>query len=350
MKKRSFASDNYGGVLPEMLEAIWNVNKMHVKAYGHDEITIDAKDQFKKVFDSDVDVSFVFNGTGANVLSLSLFTNSFNAILCADSSHLYMDESTAPESFTGCRLMPLKTNNDGKIDIETIKKSIIRRGDEHFAQIKVLSIAQPTEYGTVYSLEELTEIGKLLKEEHIIFHMDGARLFNAAIHLNCSLSEMTKDVGVDVLSVGGTKIGMMFGEAVVCFNKSGSDNLKYKHKQSMQLPSKMRFISAQFYQLLKDKVWVKSATHSNKMAIRLYNGIKHLSNIEITRTVQANSVFAAIPVEWNDALLNLSPFYIWDEHTNEVRWMCAFDTEEKDIDAFIELIKKLNQQHTKLRK
>ena len=344
MNKNSFASDNYGGALPEMIEAIHKVNKMHVKSYGYDKITLDAKKHFQKSFDSSLDIRFVFNGTGANVLGLSICTNSFNAILCAESSHLYVDESTAPESFTGCRLMPLVTNKDGKIEVETIKNALIRKGDEHFPQIKVVSIAQPTEYGTVYSLKELSEIGLLLKENNIIFHMDGARLFNAVVHLECSLSEMTKDIGVDVLSVGGTKIGMLFGEAVVCFNNSLSTNIKYKHKQSMQLPSKMRFISTQFYHLLKEKLWEKSALHSNKMAKKLFDEIKKISTIKITRTVQANSVFAIIPTEWNNSLLELTPFYVWDEHTNEVRWMCSFDTEEKDIEEFIALIRKLNQK------
>jgi len=336
------ASDNYAGVLPEMLEAIAEANRFHAKSYGYDDFTEKAKQEFVKHFGSDVEVTFVFNGTGANLLGIGCATESFNSILCADTSHLYVDESTAPETFTGCRLTPLATNGEGKVEIETIKNSIIRKDDEHYPQAKVFSIAQPTEYGTVYTREELLAIGQLLKESDLVFHMDGARLFNAAVSLNCSLKEITRDVGVDILSVGGTKIGLLFGEAVVFFDKKHSQNLRYRQKQSMQLPSKMRFISAQFYRLLRDEIWLKSATHANKMANRVFEGVKDIQKINITKMVQANSVFAIIPAEWNKLLQDLMPFHIWNEKTNEVRWMCAFDTEEKDIDEFISLIRKLD--------
>jgi len=340
--KRGLASDNYAGVLPEMLEAIAEANRFHAKSYGYDDFTEKAKQEFVKHFGSDVEVTFVFNGTGANLLGIGCATESFNSILCADTSHLYVDESTAPETFTGCRLTPLATNGEGKVEIETIKNSIIRKDDEHYPQAKVFSIAQPTEYGTVYTREELLAIGQLLKESDLVFHMDGARLFNAAVSLNCSLKEITRDVGVDILSVGGTKIGLLFGEAVVFFDKKHSQNLRYRQKQSMQLPSKMRFISAQFYRLLRDEIWLKSATHANKMANRVFEGVKDIQKINITKMVQANSVFAIIPAEWNKLLQDLMPFHIWNEKTNEVRWMCAFDTEEKDIDEFISLIRKLD--------
>jgi len=340
--KKGLASDNYAGVLPEMLEAIAEANRFHAKSYGYDDFTEKAKQEFVKHFGSDVEVTFVFNGTGANLLGIGCATESFNSILCADTSHLYVDESTAPETFTGCRLTPLATNGEGKVEIETIKNSIIRKDDEHYPQAKVFSIAQPTEYGTVYTREELLAIGQLLKESDLVFHMDGARLFNAAVSLNCSLKEITRDVGVDILSVGGTKIGLLFGEAVVFFDKKHSQNLRYRQKQSMQLPSKMRFISAQFYRLLRDEIWLKSATHANKMANRVFEGVKDIQKINITKMVQANSVFAIIPAEWNKLLQDLMPFHIWNEKTNEVRWMCAFDTEEKDIDEFISLIRKLD--------
>ncbi len=325
-----------------MLEAIVEASRFHAKSYGYDDFTKKARREFVKLFGSKVEVTFVFNGTGANVLGVGCATESFNSILCADTSHLYVDESTAPETFTGCRLVPLATNGEGKIEIETIRNSIIRKGDEHYPQAKVFSIAQPTEYGTVYTREELLSIGQLLKESDLVFHMDGARLFNAAVSLKCSLKEMTKDVGVDILSVGGTKIGLLFGEAVVFFDRKYSRNLSYLQKQSMQLPSKMRFISAQFHRLLRDEIWLQSATHSNKMANRLSEGIKDIKKIKLTKTVQANSVFAIIPAEWNKLLQKLMPFHIWNEKTNEVRWMCAFDTKEGDIDKFISLIHKLS--------
>jgi threonine aldolase len=341
MKKRGLASDNYAGALPEMIEAIEECNKEHARSYGYDTITKKAVNEFKKTFGPGIDVSFVFNGTGANVLGLSCATQSFNGILCADTSHLYVDESTAPEVFTGCKFFPLKTNAEGKIEPDTIKKAVIRKGDEHHPQINVLSITQPTEYGTVYTLEELSQIGKILKEMDMIFHMDGARLYNAALSLNCTFQQMTKGVGVDILSLGGTKIGLLFGEAIVFFDKKLSGNLKYKQKQSMQLPSKMRFISAQFLRLLKDEVWKRSASHSNKMAQKLYNKVKGISGIKITKPVQSNVVFATIPREWNTELINHTPFYIWREEINEVRWMCSFDTTEKDIEDFANLIKRL---------
>ncbi|HXH69209.1 MAG TPA: aminotransferase class I/II-fold pyridoxal phosphate-dependent enzyme [Pyrinomonadaceae bacterium] len=340
--KKGLASDNYAGVLPEILEAIAEASRFHAKSYGYDDFTEKARQEFVKHFGSDVEVTFVFNGTGANVLGIGCATESFNSILCADISHLYVDESTAPETFTGCRLVPLATNSEGKIEIETIRNSIIRKGDEHYPQVKVFSLTQPTEYGTVYTREELLAIGRLLKEHDFVFHMDGARLFNAAVSLKCSLKEMTRDAGVDILSVGGTKIGLLFGEAVVFFNKNYSQNLRYRQKQSMQLPSKMRFISAQFHRLLRDKIWIKSATHANEMAKRLFEGVKDVQKIKITRTVQANSVFAIIPVEWNELLQDLMPFHIWNENTNEVRWMCGFDTEENAIDEFISLVCKLD--------
>ena len=340
--KSGLASDNYAGVLPEMLEAIVEASRFHAKSYGYDEFTEKAKQQFEEHFGSDIEVAFVFNGTGANVLGIGCATQSFNSILCADTSHLYVDESTAPEMFSGCRLQPLATNGEGKIEIETVKKSIIRKGDEHYPQAKVFSIAQTTEYGTIYTKEELLAVSKILKANDIVFHMDGARLFNAAVSLKCSLKEITRDVGVDILSVGGTKIGLLFGEAVVFFGKKYSQNLRYRQKQSMQLPSKMRFISAQFYRLLRDEIWLGSAKHANEMAKRLFEGVKDIQKIKITKTVQANSVFAIIPTEWNELLQDQMTFHIWNENTNEVRWMCAFDTEEKDVEEFISLIRNLN--------
>ena len=343
MKARGLASDNYAGTLPEMIKAIEQSNNEHARSYGYDSVTEKAIQEFKKLFGPDIDVTFVFNGTGANVLGISCVTQSHNGILCADCSHLYVDESTAPEVFTGCKYFPLKTNSEGKIEPETIRKAVTRRGDEHHPQINTCSITQPTEYGTVYTLKELSKIGKTLKELDIIFHMDGARLYNAALSLNCSFQQMTKDVGVDILSFGGTKIGLLFGEAVVFFDKNLSGNLKYKQKQTMQLPSKMRFISAQFQRLLKDEIWKRSASHSNKMAQKLYNGIKDISQIKITKPVQSNVVFAIIPEEWNTPLINHTPFYVWREESNEVRWMCSFDTTDRDIDDFVDQIKKLTK-------
>ena len=333
--KKYFASDNYAGVLPEMLEAIADANQSHAKSYGNDHYTAEARLEFERHFGSDIEVTFVFNGTGANVLGIGTTTQSFNAILCADISHMYVDESTAPERFTGCRLYALPTNADGKLEPETIRKKIIRIGDEHHPQISVLSLAQPTEYGTLYTIEELKAIKSVLNEHGLLLHMDGARLFNAKVGLDCSLQAMTKDAGVDILSVGGTKVGLLFGEAVVFFDKKLAKTLRFHQKQSMQLPSKMRFISAQFHRLLKDELGTKSATHSNRMAQLLASKLSAFPEIIITKPVQTNAVFAILPKEWIAPLQEEVPFYIWNEQTNEVRLMCAFDTTEDEIERFV---------------
>ncbi len=339
---KSFASDNYAGALPQMLEAISEANAGHARSYGNDEHTAECKAEFIRHFGEDIEVTFVFNGTGANVLGIGAVTQSFNAILCADVSHIYVDESTAPETFTGCRIFALPTNADGKLEPETIRKKIIRIGDEHHPQIKVLSIAQPTEYGTLYTIEELRAIKAVLAEKEVLFHVDGARLFNAQVGLNCSMQAMTKDAGVDILSVGGTKVGLLFGEAIVYFNKALTSTLRFRQKQSMQLPSKMRFIAAQFHRLLKDNLGVESATHSNKMAKLLLQKISSFSEIQITKPVQTNAVFAILPKDWIAPLQEVVPFYIWNEQTNEVRLMCAFDTTEEDIERFAKKMEELS--------
>jgi len=339
---KGLASDNYAGVLPEMLAAIIEANEAHSQSYGNDVYTAQAKTTFVEHFGEGTEVAFVFNGTGANVLGIGCVTQSFHAVLCADISHLFVDESTAPETFTGCKLIPLPTNKAGKIAIGTIENAIIRKGDPHFAQIKVLSIAQPTEYGTVYTLEELAAIGKVLKAHNLIFHIDGARLFNAVASLGCSLRAMTKDIGADIVSVGGTKVGLLFGEAVVFFQKEHTQFLPYRQKQSMQLASKMRFIAVQFEALLQKKVWLKSAEHANQMAQRLYKAIQHIPHVSITKPVEANAVFALIPRDWYAPLQAIMPFYVWNERTHEVRLMCSFDTTEAEIDGFAQALKNLS--------
>jgi threonine aldolase len=328
--------------LPEILEAIGQANQAHRQSYGNDVLTAQAKATFEAHFGEDIEVAFVFNGTGANVLGISCVTQSFNAVLCADIAHLFVDESTAPETFANCKLIPLPTNAEGKLDVATIEKAIIRKGDPHFAQIKVLSISQPTEYGTVYSLEELTAIGKLLKAHDIVFHIDGARIFNAVASLGCSLRAMTKDVGADIVSVGGTKVGLLFGEAVVFFQREHAQYLRYKHKQSMQLASKTRFIAVQFEALLQQKLWHKSATHANSMAQKLYNGLRNLPAVQITKPVQANAVFAILPTAWHEKLQEVLPFYVWNERTQEVRLMCSFDTTAGEIDNFVSVAQSLS--------
>jgi len=340
---KSFASDNYAGVLPEVMEALQKANSLHARSYGADEITKRVTRLFKDIFEADVDVFFVFNGTGANVLSISSATQSYNAILCSDTSHIYNDESSAPETFTGCRFFPLQANDKGKLEIKTISDRLIRKGDVHYPQTAMLSITQATEYGTVYKPEEIKEIATLTKENGICLHVDGSRFFNAAASLGCSLNDISGKAGVDILSLGGTKAGMMFGEAVVVFNKQLAKHIAYKQKQVMQLASKTRFIAAQFEAMLHNELWRKTAKHANNMAVLLCKSLTKNRNINITKPVQANAVFAEIPRNWYEPLQEHYPFYVWKESTHEVRLMCSWDTKEEEVASFINAINELPQ-------
>jgi threonine aldolase len=335
---KSLASDNYAGVLPEVMQALSDANQAHAISYGNDVLTNEVRAMFANIFEADVAIHFVFNGTGANVLSISAATQSYNAILCADVSHIYNDESSAPENFTGCRFFPIASNEEGKLTPAMVEQRLIRKGDLHFPQINMLSLTQSTEYGTLYSIEELKAFAELCRKHKIVLHIDGSRLFNAAAGLNCSLKEMTTDVGVDILSLGGTKLGMMFGEAVVVFNPALREHIHFKHKQSMQLASKTRFIAAQYKALLQDELWRRAALRANEMAQYLAERLKPVSAIHITRPVRANVVFATIPNAWNELLMAHFPFYVWREDINEVRLMCAWDTQKSDIDAFVSAI------------
>lgn len=338
---KSFASDNYAGVLPEIMDALQKANVDHARSYGADYLTKRAVDLFRQVFDADVDVYFVFNGTGANVLSISSATQSYNAVLCSDTSHIYNDESSAPETFTGCRFFPLTASDKGKLTTSVISERLIRTGDIHYAQNALVSITQATEYGTVYTPAEIKEIANLCHDHNLYLHMDGSRFFNAAASLKCNLADISGKAGVDILSLGGTKAGMMFGEAVVVFNKELSKHIAYKHKQVMQLASKTRFIAAQFEAMLQDELWRKTATHANKMAEHLCKYLSRNRRIKVTRPVQANAVFAEIPREWYEPLQEHYPFYVWKDSTHEVRFMCAWDTKEEDIDSFNEALSNL---------
>lgn len=338
---KSFASDNYAGILPEVMEAMRLANTGHARSYGADEVTNRTKKLFRETFGTDADVFFVFNGTGANVLSISSATQSYNSVLCADISHIYNDESAAPETFTGCRFFPLATNDVGKLAPEVVQQRLIRKGDIHYAQTKLLSLTQSTEYGTVYTANEIKELAALAHANDLFVHVDGSRFFNATASLGCSLKEIATDTGIDILSLGGTKSGMMFGEAVVVFNKELAKHIAYKHKQSMQLASKTRFIAAQFEAMLVNDTWRKHAAHANAMARLLSATISGYPQVRVTKPVQANAVFAELPVAWNEPLQERFPFYIWKAATNEARLMCSFDTTEEDIRQFSDAMKGL---------
>src|SRR5215217_7701100 len=339
MPKRSFASDNNAGIHPEMIEAIRAANDGHVLAYGNDLITARAVKLFQKHFGRDVAVYFVFGGTGANVLGLKAITKSYQAIICADTSHVNTDECGAPENYTGCKLCTIPTP-DGKLRVEQIKPLLHGIGVEHHVQPRVISISQATEMGTIYTKKELKALADFAHDHNLLLHVDGARLANAAVGLKASLKEITADAGVDVLSFGGTKNGMMYGEAVIFFDKNLGADFKFIRKQCMHLPSKMRYISAQFEALLSSELWRRSAEHSNRMAQMLGSELSKIPRIQLTQPVEANGVFAIIPREYVPQLQKKYFFYVWNEEISEVRLMASFDTGEDDVRDFVEFVRK----------
>lgn len=341
--KRGFASDNNSGVHPAMMNAIMDANHGHTIAYGDDPYTAQAISKFKENFGEDIDVFFVFIGSAANVLGLKAITETYNAIICADTAHIHVDECGAPERFTGCKLLTISTP-DGKLTVDLVKKHMHGFGFQHHAQPKIISISQATELGTVYKPNEIKVLADYAHQNGMLLHMDGARLGNAAVSLNLGFKEFTKDVGVDILSFGGTKNGMMYGEAIVFFDKKYSQNFMYTRKQGLQLASKMRYISAQFNAYLSDKQWVNTAKHSNRMAQILAEKVGSITNVTITQKVEANGVFAIIPQEVIPVLQNEYFFYVWDENKSEVRWMTSWDTTEEDIINFSSRLKELAEK------
>lgn len=337
---KGFASDNNAGIHPAILKAIGDVNTGHVQGYGHDPYTEEAISLFRKEFGDDTEVFFVFNGTGANVLGLSTLTKSYHSVLCADTAHIHTDECGAPEKFTGCKLLAVETTG-GKITCEAIMPHLHGFDFEHHAQPRVISISQATEMGTLYQPDEIRALASLAHQHGMFLHMDGARISNAAAALHLPFRAFTKDCGVDVLSFGGTKNGMMSGEAVLFFNPELCRETKYLRKQSMQLFSKMRFTSAQFIAFFRDELWKTNATHANRMAGILETEISKIPRIKITQKVEANGVFAIVPQHIIEPLQEKFFFYIWNEETSEVRWMTSFDTTEEEIRDFARLIRKL---------
>lgn len=337
---KTFASDNYSGVHPEVMAALQKANPEHAGSYGNDVYTERAVARFKDFFGSDCEVFFVYNGTGANVLGLSTLAQSFNSVICAEGAHINVDESTAPEKFLGSKLVTLPSA-DGKITAAQVADRIQRIGDQHHPQTKVISISQASEYGTVYSADEVKALSEVARKNNLYLHMDGSRISNAAVSLGKSFREFTRDAGVDVLSFGGTKNGMMFGEAIVFFKPELAANFSYIRKQGMQLHSKMRFISAQFEALLTDDLWKRNAMHTNGLAKKLANSLGGIKGITVTQKVEANGVFAIFPAEIIEPLQKEYPFYVWNERTNEVRLMCSWDTTEGEIEAFTSKVRQL---------
>lgn len=332
--RRHFASDNWSGVHQEVLDAIAAANAGHVPSYGHDAFTAAAIEKLREALGDQAHIFFVFSGTGANVLSLQTIASPFNTVICAETAHIYTSECGAPEKHVGCKLTPVATN-DGKIDRDGIARYLVGFGNDHKVQPSAVSITQATEYGTVYTLDEIRLLSSFVHEHGLRLHMDGARLANAAAHLGVSMREMTGEAGVDVLSFGGTKNGMIAGEAVVFFDAELARNFAYRRMQGAQLSSKMRFIAAQFDALFTGNLWLRSAKHANSMAQLLAEGISRLPGCRITQPVQANEVFATIPREHVAALQSVSFFHIWDEETTEARFVCSFDTTPLDVDEFL---------------
>lgn len=340
--KRGFGSDNHAGIHPRILESLLAANTEHAPAYGTDEWTEAAVGEFKKQFGPDAQVFFVFNGTAANVTALRALAKPHQSVFCSDVAHIHVDECGAPEYMAGCKLLPLPSVN-GKLQIETLEKAFIRRGDQHYSQTQVLSLTQPTELGTTYCVQELKDLIQWAKARKLYVHIDGARLSNAAFFLKKNFKEITTDLGVDIVSFGGTKNGLMMGEAVVILNKELAADFKYIRKQSAQLPSKTRFIACQFEAYFKNNLWQDIAGHSYEMALYLYESCKNIPGVRVREVPQSNAVFATIPSHWVKKLREHYFFYVWDETTFECRWMTSWDTQKQDIDGFVQLLKELSQ-------
>jgi threonine aldolase len=330
---RGFASDNYAGIHPEVMAAIERANSGHQVAYGDDDWTASLAAAMKEHFGPAAETFPVFNGTGANVVALQAMTKRWEAVVCATSAHVNVDEGGAPEHGAGLKLWTIPTS-DGKLTPELIATQAWGFGDVHRAQPGAVTITQSTELGTLYTVEEIAEIADYAHGLGLSVHLDGARIANAAASLGVTFREFTTDVGVDVVSFGGTKNGAMLSEAIVVLNPAAAPGVDYLRKSSMQLASKMRFVSAQLLALLTDELWLRNARHSNAMARELESRVRRIDGVTIVRPVQANAVFAVLPADVTERLQERFRFYTWDQSTGEVRWMCSWDTTPEDVDDF----------------
>ncbi len=331
---RSFASDNNAGVHPQVMEALQQANKGHAVGYGADAHTERAVEVLKEHFGPDSEAHFVFLGTAANVLGLAALVRPYQSVICAETAHINNDECGAPERFLGSKLVGVP-HTDGKITPEAIAPLLKSRGFEHHSQPAAVSVTQPTELGALYSLDELAAIGAFCRKENLRLHMDGARIANAAAALDVSLADMTREVGVDVLSLGGGKNGLMYGEAVVFMGPGLDTDFKFVRKQAMQLVSKMRFLSVQFEVMFGTDLWIENGRHANAMARLLAEKAGAVDGVEITRPVETNAVFATMPTQAIEKLKEEFFFYVWEPTRPEVRWMTSFDTTREDVDHFV---------------
>jgi threonine aldolase len=336
----SFASDNFSPVHPEIMGAIQKANVGHAMAYGADPWTEKMEELFKKTFGPSAETFLVFNGTAANVCSIKQVLLPWQAVICSANAHIWTDECGAPQAITGSSLLPVETK-EGKISAESCQKYLHGKGSPHHVQPALLSITQSTELGTVYTLEEMKALASFAHQNDLLFHVDGARLCNAAAHLNVSLKALTADIGVDLLSFGGTKNGLLGAEAIVFLKEGLAQEFKYVRKQQMQLASKMRFSSAQMIRLLENDLWLCNASHANKMAKLLESHLKRsFPQLPILYPVEANAVFVQLPsLEIMQKLQKKSFFWIWDQEQLIARWMTSWDTQPDFIEAFIAELK-----------
>jgi len=342
--RRTFASDNWAGVHPEVLEAIARANVGHAPAYGADAVTEEALALFRDHFGPSAEVYFCFNGTGTNVVGLQTLLRPHQAVICAEGAHIDVDECGAPERFLGSKLLTVPTPN-GKLTPSLVAGAVEGIGDEHHVQARVVSITQSTEVGTVYTVDEIADLADWAHGQGMLIHLDGARIANAAVSLDVDFGAFGSTAGVDVISFGGTKNGALGAEAVITFRPESETSLRFVRKQSMQLSSKMRFVAAQFVALLSDDLWKRSAARANAMAARLGAGASAVPGVTLAYPVQANGVFAAVPAAVVETLQSEWPFYVWDEDTGVVRWMASFDTSEADVDGFVGRLTEAMAEH-----
>ncbi len=336
-----FSSENYDGVHPAILESIVRCNKGFEPSYGKDKYSFQAIQLIKKILKrNDIEVFFCFNGTGANNFAIGAVTEKYSSVFCSDMAHIYRAESTAPEAFTGARLFPIKSNQ-GKIIPEELQWQLNKSNGIHLPIPAVVTISQPTEYGTVYSADELKNISKLCRQHNVLLHIDGARIFNALDAMKCSLAEFIKLSKVDLLTLGGTKAGLIFGEAVIFFKSSRFRNLAFNHKRSMQLASKNRFIAAQFATLLSNDLWKENAAYTNELAKYFEKGIQKTIGVEITYPVQTNAVFMKMTAAVYKQLQKMANFYLWDENLEMVRFIFSINNTKKEIDLFLKAYRKI---------
>jgi threonine aldolase len=335
---RGFASDNNSGAHPDVLAAIAEANEGHVVAYGDDDFTAATRDRFRKHFGEQAEPFLVFNGSGANVTAIDALTRPQEGVICTEVAHMHVDECGAPERLAGTKLLTVATD-DGKLTPHDVRRWEEGRGDEHRVQPRVVSITQATELGTVYTPEETRGIADAAHELGMHLHIDGARLANAAASMDMPLRALTTDLGVDVLSFGGTKNGLLLGDAVVFLRPELAETFLFTRKQLGQLASKMRFLAVQFDALLEGDLWSANASHANAMARRLADAVSKLDGARIAYPVEANGVFVTLPADaierLREALPASLPFYVWDEAAGTIRLMCSWDTSEDDVDGLV---------------